>query len=404
MRPGENLRESQFRAELRDWLGARLPGGGQEARTWGAEQVRAWSRSLYQAGYVGLSWPAEYGGRGLPAVYQAILAEESARAQAPDHINVIGLNMAGPAIIRYGTHEQKASYLPRILSGDTIFGQGFSEPGGGSDLAATRTSARRRGAGDGWPDGYELNGETVWSSCADAADVCLLLARTDPGAPSHQALTCFLLDMRVPGVQVRSIRQVCGDAGFSQIILAGARTPAGSVLGSAGEGWNVAMAALAHQRGRLGVTLAARLTTDFARLVRTVAAAGADRDPVICRELAELHMTVQGLRYTGYGALATLEHAGVPGPESSVLKLRWSQAHQRLCWLAVRALGRADPAGAPDPDAVADLAGYWQRELLAGMAGSVEDGTSEILGGVIAEGLLAGGAVLGHAADAAARI
>jgi alkylation response protein AidB-like acyl-CoA dehydrogenase len=385
MRPGENLLESQFRAELRGWLRARMPAGpkgGGPGPAWDAGQARAWSRSLHQAGYVGLSWPAEYGGRGLPAVYQAIFAEESARARAPEHNNVIGLNMVGPAIIRYGTPEQKATYLPRILSGETVFCQGFSEPGAGSDLAAIRTSARRTGEG-----GYEVNGEKLWSSYAHAADMCLLLARTDPGASGHEALTCFLLDMRAPGVQVRPITKISGDADFSQIILTGALTPAGSVLGPVGEGWKVAMTTLAHERGTFGVTLAARLAADYARLVRTAAAAGADRDPAMRRELAELYVAVQGLRHTGYRALATLERAGVPGPESSVLKLRWSQAHQQLCGLAVRALSRRDPA-AGDQDAMACRAGYWQRELLRSRASSIEGGTSEILRGVIAERVL----------------
>jgi alkylation response protein AidB-like acyl-CoA dehydrogenase len=385
MHPGDNFRESQFRAELRDWLHARLPvappGPDGAGQAWDTEQLRAWSRSLHQAGYVGLSWPTEYGGRGLPAVYQAIFAEETSRAHAPDHLNIIGLNMVGPAIIRYGTPEQKATLLPRILSGDTVFCQGFSEPGAGSDLAAIRTSGRPAANG-----GYELNGEKVWSSYAHVADMCLLLARTDPGASGHKALTCFLLNLRVPGVRVRPIRKISDDADFGQIILTGALTPAGSVLGPVGEGWKVAMTTLAHERGTFGVTLAARLAADFTRLTHTVAATGADRDPVMRRELAELYVTVQGLRYTGYRALATFERAGVPGPESSVLKLRWSQAHQRLCALAVRAL--SERAGGPGAEAVAGRAGYWQRELLRSRASTIEGGTSEILRGVIAERVL----------------
>jgi alkylation response protein AidB-like acyl-CoA dehydrogenase len=184
---------------------------------------------------------------------------------------------------------------------------------------------------------------------------------------------------------VRPIRQISGDAGFSQLILTDVVTPAGSVLGPVGEGWKVAMTTLAHERGTFGVTLAARLAADFGRLVRTVAAVGADRDPVVRRELAELYVAVQGLRYTGYRALATLERTGAPGPESSVIKLRWSQAHQRLCRLAVRVLNSRQAAENP---AVPGWAEYWRRELLRSRASSIEGGTSEILRGIIAERVL----------------
>ena len=403
MQPGEGIQESQFRADLRAWLRAGLtgeqPGRGcanrawDGDRAWDAEQIRAWSTDLYQAGYVGLSWPTEYGGRGMPAVYQAIFAEESAAALAPDHINVIGLNMVGPAIIRYGTPEQKATYLPRILSGEVVFCQGFSEPDAGSDLAAIRTSARRQHASsEPAENGYVLNGEKVWSSYAHTADRCLLLARTEADTPDHQALTCFLLDMRAPGVQVRPIRQISGDTDFSQIILTDAVTGADSMLGRIGEGWKVAMTTLAHERGIFGVTLTARLAADFGRLLQTAAAMGADLDPVMRRDIAELHVAVQGLRHTGYRALATLERTGLPGPESSVLKLRWSQANQQLCALAVRALSWRGQGSGSDRLAGQDTrprwAGYWQHELMRSRASSIEGGTSEILRGVIAERVL----------------
>jgi alkylation response protein AidB-like acyl-CoA dehydrogenase len=211
MRIGDSEDESSFRAELRTWLSEQIPSGAPQS--WSSDQLRAWSRSLYQAGYAGLSWPLEHGGRGLPPAYQAIYAEESARAGAPDHVNVIGLNMVGPTIIRYGSQEQQAAFLPRILSGETIFCQGFSEPDAGSDLAAVRTRAKSH------PGGYRVDGEKVWSSYAHLADYCLLLVRTDPEAVKHRGLTCLLMDMRAPGVQVRPLRELSGDTDFNQIIL-----------------------------------------------------------------------------------------------------------------------------------------------------------------------------------------
>jgi alkylation response protein AidB-like acyl-CoA dehydrogenase len=383
MQLGDSDEQSEFRAQLRGWLRAQLPPAesgaprGGAPRVWQADELRAWSTSLWQAGYAGITWPAEHGGRGLSPAYQAIYAEESALAEAPDHVNVIGLNMVGPTIIRYGTQQQQASYLPRILSGETIFCQGFSEPDAGSDLASVRTRARKDCAG------YVLDGEKVWSSYAHLADHCLLLARTDPDA-KHRGLTCFLLDMRAPGVQVRPLRQLSGDTDFNQIILTGAVTPEDSVLGPVGDGWRVALTTLAHERGTFGITLTARLAVQFERLMQTAVALGADQDPLVRREIAELHVQLQGLRFTGYRALAALERSGEPGPESSVLKLRWSQANQRLSAFALSLLGGRAAADGP----TAFWGGYWQHQRLRSRANSIEGGTSEILRGLIAERVL----------------
>jgi alkylation response protein AidB-like acyl-CoA dehydrogenase len=379
MRLGDNEDHSAFRARLRGWLRETLPATTAGApRLWAPEELRHWSKSLYEAGYAGLSWPVEHGGRGLSPVYQAIYAEESALAEAPDHVNVIGLNMVGPTIVKYGTQAQQAEHLPRILSGDTVFCQGFSEPDAGSDLASVRTRAKAR---DG---GYRLDGEKVWSSYAHLADHCLLLARTDREAPKHRGLTCFLLDMRTPGVLVRPLRQLSGDTDFNQIVLTEVDIPALTVLGPPGDGWRVAMTTLAHERGTFGITLTARLAVQLDRLVQTAVTVGADRDPLVRREIAELHVLLQGLRFTGYRALAMLERTGEPGPESSVLKLRWSQANQRVSTLAFSLLGERAAIDGP----AGFWGGYWQHQRLRSRTNSIEGGTSEILRGIIAERVL----------------
>jgi alkylation response protein AidB-like acyl-CoA dehydrogenase len=379
MRLGDSENQREFRAELRDWLRAQVPAAQPGApRVWEAEELRTWSKSLWEAGYAGITWPAEHGGRGLSPAYQAIYAEESALAEAPDHVNVIGLNMVGPTIVKYGTQEQKATYLPRILSGETIFCQGFSEPDAGSDLASVRTRARPH------PDGYQLDGEKVWSSYAHLADFCLLLARTDPDAAKHRGLTCFLLDMRAPGVEVRPLRQLSGDTDFNQIILTGTVTPQASVLGPIGDGWRVALTTLAHERGTFGITLTARLAVQLDRLVQTANTVGAGQDPLVRNEIAELHVRLQALRFTGYRSLATLERTGEPGPESSILKLRWSQANQRLSALALRLL---DGTTGRDEE-LAGWRRYWQHARLRSRANSIEGGTSEILRGIVAERVL----------------
>ncbi|MEO6502808.1 MAG: acyl-CoA dehydrogenase family protein [Jatrophihabitantaceae bacterium] len=376
MRLGDSQDEGEFRAQLRDWLSGQIPAG--VPQVWDSERLRSWSKSLYQAGYAGLSWPVEHGGRGLPAAYQAIYAEESARAGAPDHVNVIGLNMVGPTIIRYGTQAQQAEFLPRILSGEMIFCQGFSEPDAGSDLAAVRTRARAH------PAGYQVDGEKVWSSYAHLADYCLLLVRTDPEAVKHRGLTCLLMDMRAPGVQVRPLRELSGDTDFNQVILTDVVVGADSVLGPVGEGWRVAMTTLAHERGTFGITLTSRLSAELDRLVRTVLTLGADSDPVVRREIAELHVQLQGLRFTGYRALAELQRTGEPGAESSILKLGWSMANQRLTALALRVLG--PDAAFEGPQAF--WSGYWQQQHLRSRTNSIEGGTSEILRGIVAERVL----------------
>lgn len=379
MQLGDTTDQAEFRAQLRDWLRSQLPAQpAGRPKTWTPAELRAWSTALHQAGYAGIGWPREHGGRGLPPAYQACYAEESALAGAPDHVNVIGLNMVGPTIIRYGTPEQQARFLPGILSGEIIFCQGFSEPDAGSDLAAVRTRARATGGG------YLLDGEKVWSSYAHLADYGLLLARTDPAAAKHQGLSCFLVDMRSPGVQVRPIRELAGDTDFNQIILTEVLTPSDSLLGPLGAGWRVALTTLAHERGTFGITLTARLAAELDRLVQTVLELRLQHDPLVRNELAELHVQLQALRYTGYRALAELERSGEPGPESSILKLRWSLANQRLTELASKALGPAASQDGP----TAFWGGYWQRQQLRSRTSTIEGGTSEILRGIVAERVL----------------
>lgn len=379
MRLGDDDDQAVFRAALRRWLAEHVPAAAAgAAKVWPLEELRVWSKQLHVAGYAGLTWPVAHGGRGLAPTYQAIYAEESALAEAPDHAGIIGMNMVGPAVIAFGSQRQQGAHLPHILSGETIFCQGFSEPGAGSDLAAVRTTARRSG------DGYVINGEKVWSSYAHIADQCLLLARTDGDAQRHRGLSCFLLDMHTPGVQVRPLRQLSGDTDFNQIVLTDVFVPAQNMLGPLGQGWRVAMTTLAHERGTFGITLTARLAVQLDRLVQTAVALGAHADPPVRDAIAALHVELQGLRYTGYRALAALERDGEPGPESSILKLRWSRANQRASTLAMSLLGRRAVAG--DQDAL--WPGYWAHQRLRSRANSIEGGTSEILRGIVAERVL----------------
>ena len=372
--------EAAFREELRAWLAEHLPPQlqghrGGAARFEGPE-LRAWSRALYDASYAGLTWPTEYGGGGAPYTFQAIFLEEMARAEAPPHVGVIGLGMAGPTILAHGSEEQKSRYLRPILSADEIWCQGFSEPGAGSDLAGVRTSAMLDG------DRFVVEGQKVWSSFAHIADWCILLARSDPGSSRHAGLTYLIVDMHSSGVDVRPLRQLTGEAEFNEIFFTGVEVPTENVLGEIGGGWQVAMTTLLHERGTLGFALQASLEVQVRKLVALARDRGAG--PVQREAIAREWTEMQALRLTNYRALSQLVKTGIPGPEGSIAKLVWSEANQRVTKLALELLG---------PDAAlsgenAPYGGYWQHQQLRSRGNTIEAGTSEILRNIVAERVL----------------
>jgi alkylation response protein AidB-like acyl-CoA dehydrogenase len=361
----DSAEESAFRAELRAWLQTNRP-----------QDPRSWSRALHEAGYAGITWPVPFGGGGRAPSFQAILLEELARAEAPSHLNTIGLGMAGPTIMVHGSEEQKQRYLEPILAADEIWCQGFSEPGAGSDLAAVRTSARLDG------NRFVVDGQKVWSSYAHVADLCILLARSDPGSTRHEGLTYLLVDMHAPGVEVRPLRQLTGDAEFNEIFFTAVEVPVENALGQVGGGWQVAMTTLLHERGTLGIALQARLEIAVRRLVELTRDRGAT--PVQRDAIAREWIQLQALRFTNHRALTALVQHGQPGPEGSIAKLVWSEANQRVTKLALDLLaGDAALAGANAP-----YAGWWQHEQLRSRGNTIEAGTSEILRSIVAERVL----------------
>ncbi|MDX6480537.1 MAG: hypothetical protein QOG85_1047 [Gaiellaceae bacterium] len=366
--------QAAFRAEVRAWIDVNLPEDKRGSRG-GAQRfedpfVREWSRLLYEAGYAGLTWPKEYGGAGAPYTYQAMLYEELAAAQAPPHVGVIGLGMAGPTIIAHGTEEQKARYLQPLLAAEEIWCQGFSEPDAGSDLAAARTRAERRG------DVYVVNGQKVWSSFAHIADFCILVTQSDPEGQRYRNLTYLIVDMHAPGVEVRPLRQITGEAEFNEIFFSDVEVPVENRLGEEGDGWAVAMTTLLHERGTLGFALTATLDGVVGRLLEEAR----ERNPreSVREALAHEWIELQALRYTNYRALGTLERTGIPGPEGSGVKLRWSEANQRLTKLARELRG---------PDGILDD-GWWNHQQLRSRGNTIEAGTSEVLRNIIAERVL----------------
>ena len=379
----DSAAEREFREGLRSWLSDNLPPG------WNTPEWREpddevaflkdWSRKLHEAGYSGLAWPKEFGGAGAPVSFQAIAYEELARAEAPDHVGLIGIGMAGPTIIAAGTDEQKSKYLSKILSGEEVWCQGFSEPGSGSDLA----SLQARAVPDG--DGYRITGQKVWSSFAHIADRCILLARTDTDAPKHQGITFFLLDMHAEGVEARPLRQITGEAEFNEIFLDDVYVPKEDIVGEVGQGWQVAITTLMFERGSSTFLLIGWLDTAFRKLLELAketprnGGVAAD-DPLVRDRIARAHADIQALRFTNYRALSTLMKTGIPGPEGSIAKLHWSEAHQRLRHLSLEILGEeAALDGGPSS---------WQRRQLRTRGNTIEAGTSEILRNIVAERVL----------------
>ncbi len=372
--------EAAFRATLRTWLETNVPSGLRGFRGWSDPAAlalgRDWSRRLAQAGYAGLTWPKEYGGAGQPWRYQAVYLEELAKAEAPQHLGVIGLGMAGPTIIGHGRPDQKARYLAKILSAEEIWCQGFSEPGSGSDLASVRTRVELVG------DRFVVNGQKVWSSYAHIADRCILLGRSATGGEKHEGLTYLVVDMKSPGVEVRPLRQITGEAEFNEIFFTNVAVPKENLLGEVGGGWRVAMTTLSHERGTFGFALAGALDVAVRKLV-ALARERAGNDALVRDRVAREWIDLQALRYTNYRALAGLERTGVPGPEGSVAKLRWSEANQRLTKLAIEIIGREAQVGEGD-----GAPAYWRHQQLRSRGNTIEAGTSEILRNIIAERVL----------------
>ncbi len=370
--------EERFRDELRAWLQANNPGpepAGEEA----AFEFRCdWQRRLNDAGWAGLSWPREYGGRGATLVEQAIFSEETARARAPQLANVLGIAMGGPTVIAHGTEQQRRRFLPPILSAQEIWCQGFSEPGSGSDLASLSTRAVRDG------DEWVLSGQKVWTTFAHRARWCMLLARSDPDAPKHRGLTYFLMDMRQPGIEVRPLRQITGEAEFNELFLDGVRIPAANVIGGEGNGWAVAITTLMHERFTLAFGLQLQVQIALSELVErlrdTPATGGrsAFEDPVVRQRLGQLMIESEVLRLNAYRGLSAVMRDGVPGPEGSLGKWHWSEVNQALAELAIDVAG---PRALLDED-------RWTYRFLRARANSIEGGTTEILKNIVAERVL----------------
>jgi alkylation response protein AidB-like acyl-CoA dehydrogenase len=378
--------ELRFRDEARAWFAENVPRDWvkrrdeEESMHGRFSYLRAWQRKLYDAGWAGISWPKDFGGRGAAVMEQVIFIEEMARAEAPPMANVIALGLIGPTIIAFGTPEQKRRYLAKMLSAEEIWCQGFSEPNAGSDLAALSTT----GVLDG--DHFVINGQKCWTSYAWAADWCELIVRTDPAAPKHKGLTVLLVDMHSPGVEVRGLKQMSGESEFGEIFFRDVRVPVANLVGKVNEGWGVAMGTLMHERGTFGAALQVNYRRNFNRLVEIAKhidrnGKPASEDPVIRQKLAQCYAEIEVMRLNQLRAFSRINETGVPGPEGSIQKIFWSELNQRFQQVAMEILGPYGQLAHGSPDAFDE--GQWAYGYLRSRGNTIEAGTSEIQRNII---------------------
>ena len=372
--------ELSFRDEFRAWLRDNVPADWERRRTEDEMQarfefLRAWQKKMFEAGWVGISWPKEFGGRGATLMEQVIFTEEMARASAPPLANVLGLMLVGPTIIAYGTEAQKKRFLANILSAEEIWCQGFSEPNAGSDLANVRTEAKLDG------DHYVVNGQKVWTSYGWAADWCALLTCSDPNSNKHKGLTYFLVDMHSPGVEVRPLRQMTGESEFCELFFHNVKVPTENVLGQVGDGWNVAIGTLMHERSTLGAGMQITFKRQFDRLVQlshTIERNGhpAAEDPVMRQKLAQSYVDIEIMRLNQMRSITRINQKGVPGPEGSIQKIFWTELNQRFQQVAAELLGPYVQLTKGAEEAIDD--GAWAYSFLRTRGNTIEAGTSEI--------------------------
>lgn len=381
--------EEQFRTELQTWLHEHLPEGWLEGKrslpTDEREReqfLRDWQRTLYEGGWAGIHWPKQYGGRGATLIEEVIYQQELAKVKAPPVLNFMGINMVGPTLIQMGTAEQKEKYIDKILSGEEIWCQGFSEPNAGSDLASIQTQAEK--VGDQWI----INGQKVWTTYAHMSDKCLILTRTKKTENKHHGLTAFLIDMDQKGVEVRPIDQINEDHDFNEIFLTDAIAYDEDIVGELHEGWTVSMALLMHERVGVASTIffLEDLFEDFIHLAKEREQNGKRLidDPLINNKLARLYVRTQGATLNYYRHLTKTIERGYPGPEGSLDKLLSSELMKDITRFAMTMLGPEVQHWEREQTETIN----WQGQYLQAFGSTIAGGTSEILKNVIGERIL----------------
>ena len=385
--------QEAFKEKFTQWLLSNLPPGFdpkkrlnyETAEEWSAAH-RAFQKSLFEAGYAGMHYPKEYGGQGLGMMENVIVSQVvSAECNELRYPGMITFGMAAPTVHITGTEEQKREFLPKMLDGTHVWCQGFSEPNAGSDVANLSTKAIRDG------DHYVVNGQKVWTSFAHISDYCMLLVRTDPAAAKHRGLSYLLMDMNLPGVEVRPIRQLTGESQFNELYMEDVRVPADMLVGGEGNGWRIAITTLMFERVMGDANMAAAYSTSMNRLfemAKTTRRSGRPviENPLFRQELARAYVEVQVLRCHGLRSLSNMVSGGIPGPEGSIGKLLWSLAFQRFTEAAVDMQGLQGQVMDGSPWSVQE--GIWQYGFLGSKGGTIAAGTTEINKNIIGERVL----------------
>lgn len=379
--------EEAFRQEVAEWFDKHLPPKEERPRLGGLgeetaaefEKARAWHRKLYEGGWIGLSWPRQYGGRQATLIEQVIVQQEAARIGAHPGVNLIGIGMIGPTIMQWGTEEQKQRYLRPMLAGEAIWAQGFSEPGAGSDVASLQCSAVRDG------DDYLVNGQKVWTTGAQWARWIELLVRTDPTRPKHEGISCLIVDMQSPGITVRPLRQITGDASFNEVFFENVRVPRANLLGPENDGWKVAITTLMHERvaiGGLGMGESAlEQLVDLARRVWRHGKAAA-ADSAVRQQLAQFAIEIKAAKYSAMRRLTKQLRGEQPGPEGSVGKLTLTELQLQMSRFAYELLGPYAALIEASPYRVGR--GQWATRVLEARGLSIAGGTTEIQKNILA--------------------
>ena len=373
--------DQAFRAEVRDWLAKAVPSMPPEPEKredWAARRAydTQWQRMLFDAGYAGIDWPAEFGGRGATPTEALIFLEESERAGAPYvGVNFVGLLHAGPTLIAEASEEQRAAHLPRILKGEEVWCQGFSEPGAGSDLASLSCKAVRV------DDDYIVNGSKIWTSFAQVGDFCELLVRTDPDAPKHRGITWLICPMDTPGIEVRPLKTIQGSSEFSEVFFSDVRIPVANRVGEENDGWRVAMVTFSFERGTAFVSELLSSMQLLRRLVDVAKRSGAWDDGGVRRDLAHMSGELDALWVLTKRNVTQAEQTGVPGPGGSVFKLHYSEVRHKMGDLAMRVLDRAAITLGDD---VSEHVRGWMHA----MSITIAAGTSQIQRNIVAERVL----------------
>ena len=397
MQPTYSADAEAYREKVQAFLAEKLPSNwkgmgsleGDELETF----VKEWRKTLFENNLLAPGWPTEYGGAGLTALEQVIVAEEFAKAGVPTGgpNDVFGIQMLGNTLLLWGTEEQKKHYLPRILSGEDTWCQGYSEPNAGSDLGSLALKATLDG------DQWVLNGQKIWTSAGHLADHIFTLARTDPDAPKHKGISFLLVDMRQPGIEVRPIQMISGESEFNEVFYTDATCPKDDVVGGVNNGWGVAMTLLGFERGEAAATLPIRYQADLDRLFLLAKQFGRADDPVIRQKLAWCYAKVQVMRFLGMRTLTKFLQGHHPGPDGAISKLYWSEYHRVETELAMDIMGAAglvpegrrpsssfqtDDAGAPNSTM------SWAMTFLNARAGTIYAGSSQIQRNIIGEMVL----------------